>query len=62
MRFIVMYLCAYFGVIAALGLVLWQAGILVNLPQSWVVTGGLVAVALGLLLAVASLPQRVRRT
>jgi len=47
------WLAAYFLLIAAAGLSLWQAGVLAHLGWVWTLTAAVVAVGLGVLLALA---------
>jgi hypothetical protein len=53
MTFIWVYLAGYFLLVGGAALVLWQAGVLARLPPLWTALGLLVAVGLGVLLAVA---------
>jgi hypothetical protein len=54
MRFIHLYLIGYFILILGAGLALWQAGILERLSGVWLAVAALVAVGLGIMLAVSS--------
>lgn len=62
MRFVTIYLIGYFALLGGAALALWQSGILGELPTTWVAIAAMVAVGLGVLLAVASLPDRVTTT
>ena len=52
MRFVHIYLSAYFLLLLGAGLSLWQAGALGRLPSTLVVTTAVVTVGLGVLLGV----------
>ncbi len=54
MRFIHLYLIGYFILILGAGLALWQAGVLGRIPGVWLGIAAIIAVGLGLLLAVTS--------
>ena len=54
MRFIHLYLIGYLILIVGVGLALWQAGVLNHVAPIWVGIGGIVAVGLGIKLAVSS--------
>jgi hypothetical protein len=54
MRFLHIYLVGYFLLVLGAGLTLWQSGALSRLGPLWVVIGAVVAVGLGVLLAVTS--------
>ncbi len=54
MRLLYLYLVAYFALVAGAVLALWQAGVLGQLPTEVVVIGLLVAIGLGIVLALAS--------
>jgi hypothetical protein len=54
MRFIHLFLIGYFIVIVGVCLALWQSGILSRIPPIWIGIGGIVAVGLGIMLAVTS--------
>ena len=53
MRFIHLYLIGYFILILGAGLALWQAGVLARLDAIWIVIGLIIAVGLGIMLAVS---------
>ena len=54
-RFIHLYLGIYFLLIAGAGATLWRADVLQRMPREWVGFSLVVAVSLGILLAVLSL-------
>jgi hypothetical protein len=54
MRFLKIYLIGYFILLLGAGLALWQAGILRQIPGVWLAIGAIVAIGLGIMLAVAS--------
>lgn len=54
MRFIHLFLAGYFVVILGIGLGLWQAGVFNRVSPNWIGIGALVAVGVGMMLAVAS--------
>ena len=54
MRFIHLYLIGYFILILGAGLALWQAGVLARLDAIWIVIGLIIAVGLGIMLAVTA--------
>lgn len=54
MRFITIYLIGYFILVAGAALTLWQAGILARIPGTWIAIGALVAIGLGIMLAVSA--------
>ncbi|MBI2834015.1 MAG: hypothetical protein HYX76_06270 [Acidobacteria bacterium] len=54
MRFISIYLAGYFILIVGALLALWQAGVLARIAPVWIVIGLLIAVGLGIMLAVVS--------
>lgn len=56
MRFVYLYLIAYFTLIIGAGLALWQAGILQHAPPLWLGITALFVVVLGFLLPVTSAP------
>ncbi len=61
MRFLHLYLIAYFVLVFGAALALWQAGVLARVPALWVVVAGIIVVGLGLLLALTSSRRRVTR-
>lgn len=62
MKFLKLYLVGYFVLLAGAGLALWQSGILGEIPGIWLLIGVIIAVGLGLMLAVASSPRSVTTT
>jgi hypothetical protein len=54
MRFLTLYLVGYFLLLLGAVLAMWQAGILDDIPGVWLAIGAVVAVGLGIMLAVAS--------
>lgn len=60
MSWVVAYLTAYFLIALGALIVLWQSGILAEIPLAWTLVGGAVVVALGLVLGLTSRPTRVR--
>jgi len=53
-RFLKIYLIGYFVLLFGAGLALWQSGILRQIPGIWLAIGALIAIGLGIMLAVAS--------
>jgi hypothetical protein len=54
MRLLYLYLIAYFVLVVGAVLALWQAGVLGQLPPEMVAIGLLVAIGLGVVLALTS--------
>jgi hypothetical protein len=54
MRFVHIYLFGYFVLLVGAALALWQAGVLRRMPIAWILIGLVIAVGLGIMLAVAS--------
>jgi hypothetical protein len=54
MRFIHLYLIGYFVLVIGAGLALWQAGVLAQLSATWIVISAVIAVGLGIMLAVTA--------
>lgn len=54
MRFINMYLVGYFILIVGLSLALWQSGVLGSIAPIWIGIGAIVAVGIGIMMAVSS--------
>jgi hypothetical protein len=54
MRFINLYLVGYFVVILGIALGLWQAGIFSRVSPVWIGIGALVAIGVGIMMAVSS--------
>jgi hypothetical protein len=62
MKFLKLYLIGYFILLVGALLALWQAGMLDEIPTVWLLIGGVVAVGLGIMLAVVSAPRAVTTT
>jgi hypothetical protein len=54
MRFVQIYLIGYFILLLGAGLALWQSGIVDEIPLVWLAIAAIVAIGLGIMLAVAS--------
>jgi hypothetical protein len=54
MRFIHLYLIGYFVLVIGAGLALWQAGVLAQLSAVWILIAAIIAVGLGIMLAVTA--------
>lgn len=54
MQFINMYLVGYFILIVGIGLALWQSGVLASIAPIWIGIGAIVAVGIGIMMAVSS--------
>jgi hypothetical protein len=54
MKFLKIYLVGYFVLLFGAGWALWQSGILNQIPGVWLAIGALIAVGLGIMLAVSS--------
>jgi hypothetical protein len=54
LRFVNIYLIGYFILVIGAVLALWQAGVLARLSGTWIAIGLLIAVGLGIMLAVSS--------
>ena len=62
MRFIHLYLLGYFVLLIGAGLALWQAGILARISGIWLLISAVIAVGLGIVLAVSSIrPTTISR-
>lgn len=53
MRFIHLFLIGYFVLIVGIGLALWQTGALARVAPIWIGIGALVAIGVGIMLAVS---------
>jgi hypothetical protein len=54
MRFLTIYLVGYFVLLIGAGWALWESGILGEIPGVWIAIGAIIAIGLGIMLAVAS--------
>ena len=54
MRFIHLFLAGYFVLILGVSLALWQSGVLSHVAPIWISAGVLVAIGIGIMLAVSS--------
>ena len=54
MRFIHLYLIGYFLLVVGAVLALWKAGALARMSPAWIAIGLIIAVGLGIMLAVTS--------
>ena len=54
MKFMRLYLIGYFILLVGAALALWQSGILRQIPGIWIAIGLVIAVGLGVVLAVSS--------
>ncbi len=54
MRFIHLFLIGYFVLVIGAVMALWQAGVLAHVSGMWIAIGMIIAVGLGIMLAVAS--------
>jgi len=61
MRFIHLFLVGYFVLVVGAVLALWKAGILAHVSGAWVAIGTLIAVGLGIMLAVSSGKPEITR-
>ena len=59
MKFLRIYLVGYFILLIGAGLALWQSGILAEISGMWIAIGVIIAVGLGIILAVASSPRTI---
>jgi hypothetical protein len=53
-RFIHLYLIGYFLLVVGAGLALWQAGVLARVGGIWIAIGSIIALGLGIMLAVTA--------
>ena len=61
MRFVHLYLVGYFVLVVGAVLALWQSGALAKISGIWVAIGLVIAVGLGIMLAVSSGKPEVTR-
>lgn len=61
MRFIHLYLIGYFVLVSGAALALWQAGVLARVGAIWITIGLIIAIGLGIMLAVSSGKPTVTR-
>ncbi len=54
MKFIHLFLIGYFILIVGVGLALWQTGVLSRLAPIWIIICAIVAVGIGIMMAVSS--------
>ena len=54
MRFLKLYLVGYFILLIGAGMALWQSGVLRQIPGIWLGIAVIIAIGLGIMLAVAS--------
>jgi hypothetical protein len=54
MRFLKLYLVAYFVLLFGAAMALWKSGVLHQIPPVWIALALLIAIGLGILLAVSS--------
>ena len=54
MRFIHLYLIGYFVLVGGAVLALWRAGVLARIGALWIAIGMIIALGLGIMLAVTS--------
>ena len=54
MRFLTLYLVGYFLLLVGAAWALWQSGILSEIPPVWLGIAALIAIGLGIMLAVVS--------
>lgn len=61
MRFVNIYLVGYFVLVIGAVLALWQAGVLTRISGTWVAIGLLIAIGLGIMLAVSAGKPEITR-
>ena len=55
MRFLHLYLAAYFALVAGAAIALWRAGVLARISPLWMAIAAVIVVALGLMAALTSM-------
>jgi hypothetical protein len=61
MRFVNIYLIGYFILVVGAALALWQAGVLARISGTWIAIGALIAIGLGIMLAVSAGKPEITR-
>ncbi len=61
MRFIHLFLIGYFVLVLGAVLALWKAGVLAHISGTWFAIGAIIAVGLGVMLAVSSGKPEITR-
>ena len=61
MRFIHLFLVGYFVLVIGAVMALWQAGVLAHVSGMWVAIGMIIAVGLGIMLAVSAGKPEITR-
>jgi hypothetical protein len=54
MKFIQLFIVGYFILVVGVGLALWQTGVLARISPIWIGIGALIALGIGIMLAVSS--------
>jgi hypothetical protein len=54
MRSIHLFLVGYFVLVLGIGVALWQVGVLSRVAPAWIVVGALIAIGVGIMMAVSS--------
>jgi hypothetical protein len=62
MKYLKLYLIGYFVLLVGGVLALWQAGVLAEIPGAWLAIGAVIAIGLGIMLAVSSGPRTMTTT
>jgi hypothetical protein len=61
MRFVHLFLIGYFALVLGAVLALWKAGVLAHVSGTWIAIGMVIAVGLGIMLAVSSAKPAITR-
>ena len=61
MRFIHLYLIGYFVLVVGAVLALWQSGVLAHISGTWLAIGMVIALGLGIMLAVTAGKPEITR-